>query len=254
MAQFVREFLEDSQERLTRMADIYEAVRAGSPGEGRTLAAFRRDLHTMKGQGGSYGFASISLIAHRFEEYLVDFQEGDAWAVDGVQAYLDVLDRIVSDGHEPSTRDVKAILKELPSSPRHIVRNATVVWVCGARVIRHKVRRDLEAFGFSVISMHDPFDAMRYICKTHPEFVISSATLDGISGFDLIRILSDLKETAAIPSVLVTSFDPKHDQIRSLPPHVPIVKLSPFIGDELAHALSSLEFKRVNPEFNVRGD
>lgn len=254
MAQMSREFLEDSQERIALMLEMYEFARAGNRDKTRNLAAFRRELHTMKGQGGSYGFPSISLIAHRFEEFLLDFSDADDWTVNGAQDYLDALEQIIHGGKEPTTKEVRALLRNLPSSITHPDSNITVVWVCSARVIRHKIRRDLEEFGFNVIAMNDPFDALRYICKTHPEFVVCSATLDGISGFDLIHILAGIQDTQHIPCVLVTSFDPNHAQLLSLPPHVPVVKLSPFLGDELAHALSSMEYKQANPAFNVRKD
>lgn len=254
MAQLTSEFLDESLERVGTLSTMYEQARAKNLDSAKALAAFRRDLHTLKGQGGSYGYPSISLIAHRFEEFLLDFEDGDDWCVDGVQVYLDALERVIQGRQEPSPNAVTAILKALPASISAPNSEMNVVWVCEARVIRHKVRRDLESFGFNVITMSDPFDALRYICKALPEFVICSATLGGMTGFDLIRVLATITDTAHIPSILVTSFDAGHEKIAGLPKHVPVVKLTPNIGDELAHALSGLEFKRINPGANVRKD
>lgn len=254
LAQLTREFLEDASERMTLLTALFEEAIHDKNVATENLHAFRRELHTLKGQGGSFGFPSVSIIAHRFEDFLLDFEDGDDWGLGSVQKYLDILDRIIQEGQEPSPKEVKEYLKSLPASITAPDSRITVLWVCSARVIRHKVRRDLESFGFSVISMNDPFDAMRYLCKATPEFLISSATLDGISGFELIRVVSELEQTRHIPSILVTSLKPGHAQIEQMPKHVPVVRLTPNIGNDLALALSSLEYKAVRPDFNVRKD
>lgn len=252
MAQFAREFLEDAADRVVYLTEIFEAARDGKQIDSLNLNTFRRELHTLKGQGGSYGFHSISLIAHRFEDFLLQFEADQTWYLPEVQEYLDALSRIIDNGKEPKADDVKALLHSLPGSTDKPTNDVTVVWICSARVIRHKIRRDLESFSFDVVSIHDPFDAMRYICKTRPDFVICSETLDGMLGSELIRILSTIEETKSIPAILVTSFDLKNKKIAELPTYVPILRLTPNIANDLAHALSSLEYKAVNPSFDVR--
>ncbi len=254
LEQLTQEFLEEASERMTLLAALFEESIHSKNVSTENLHAFRRELHTLKGQGSSFGFPSISIIAHRFEDFLLDFKDGDDWGLPSVQTYLDTLDRIIHNGEEPSPNQVKEYLRNLPSSITAPESRITVLWVCSARVIRHKVRRDLEAFGFCVISMNDPFDAMRYLCKASPEFLISSATLDGISGFELIRIVSGIEQTHHIPAILVTSLDPGNEQIERMPPHVPVVRLTKNIGNDLAMALSSLEYKAVRPDFDVRKD
>jgi len=241
------EFLEESTERIELLWRLYlEAQQRTPTSEG--LRSFCRELHTMKGQGATFGYPSITLVAHQLEDKINALAERENWAKAEFEHYLKLIAEIIDSQREPEPGELRAKLKALANPGQTLRLDLTVAWICGARVIRHKVRRELEAFGFQVVSTHDPFEGLRFICKLKPEAVICSATTDGLSGFDFIRALSAMSETSDIPVILVTSFDPGHAEIKKLSDTVPVVRLGPTIGDELASALTSLELARAGSQ------
>ena len=70
LAKLRGELLTDALERLEDIAE--ELVKSSSPGNDseETLLAVRRQFHSLKGMGGSFGFPTITLVAHRLEDYL----------------------------------------------------------------------------------------------------------------------------------------------------------------------------------------
>ncbi len=245
------EFVEETKERLEKLWRLFEADRSGQHVDG-ALHEFLRELHTMKGHGSVFGFQSVTVAAHHIEDLLSSLIGEPNWTLPEVKDLLLLIDDIIESGAD---MPLKELQEKLPWSEQDEARDEapiTIVWVCSARVIRHKVRRDLEVFGFRVISMHDAFEAMRYIANVMPDVVITSATLDGLPGTDLVRAVDAMNTTKHIPSIVVTSFDQSHPDIMALPSYVPVVRLGQNMVDEIVGALTGLELKRVDPDRPVR--
>ena len=106
------EFLEDAGVRLGKMVELRKAAaRADDPAE--AYAAFRAELHTMKGMGQSFGFASITMISRRLEEYFLSVTAPAFAANDAVEPYLDAIGRIIDGREEPSDDALDEILDSL---------------------------------------------------------------------------------------------------------------------------------------------
>jgi chemotaxis protein histidine kinase CheA len=76
----------------------------------------RRQADTLKGMGAPSGFATVSTIAHRLENYLEKIGELSAKAVADVQRYFDSLSDIVARREEPDAQSAAALRRRLRSS------------------------------------------------------------------------------------------------------------------------------------------
>jgi chemotaxis protein histidine kinase CheA len=70
LAQLCSEFLVDAQDRLEDIAHELKTSQTPDSDAEETLLAIRRQCHSLKGMGGAFGFPTITLIAHRLEDYL----------------------------------------------------------------------------------------------------------------------------------------------------------------------------------------
>lgn len=110
------EFLEDTRRRLDRMMEIREtAARTGQPEPG--YASFKAELHTMKGMGQSFGFASITVISRRLEEVLEPMTAAAFLASEDIAPFLDAISGVVESGAEISDGELEEALSGLIGSP-----------------------------------------------------------------------------------------------------------------------------------------
>jgi chemotaxis protein histidine kinase CheA len=114
-AQVREAFLEDSEDRLAALDEALECARQGAP-PGDVVPFIRRQAHTLKGMGAPSGFATVSTIAHRLEDYLEKIRELSAKAVADVQRYLNPLSDIVARRQEPDAQSAAALRRRLRSS------------------------------------------------------------------------------------------------------------------------------------------
>lgn len=110
------EFLTDSRSRLNKMIELREtAAHADEPEEAYT--AFRAELHTMKGMGQSFGFASITMISRRLEQFLMPVDAAAFPKNDAVVPYLDAIGGILDAGEELDDDALDAVLDGLAPPP-----------------------------------------------------------------------------------------------------------------------------------------
>jgi len=110
------EFLEDAGRRLHVLVEHHaKALRREDPEA--TFAAFRAELHTLKGMGQSFGFGSITMICRRLEYYLKPLSAEGFIRDAAVAPYLDALDGIIEGGEEPGEDDLEGILDSLAAPP-----------------------------------------------------------------------------------------------------------------------------------------
>ena len=106
------EFLEDARQRLVQMMEIREnIVRSENPEP--EIASFRAELHTMKGIGEPFGFASITLISIRLEELLKAMSDDDFTANADISTFFTAIWEIVESGDELLDDDLERVLHSL---------------------------------------------------------------------------------------------------------------------------------------------
>ena len=245
VAHLAQDFLVDAVEMLGNLGLLVSETHQGKVDTGYTLQTVRREIHTVKGQGGSFGFPSLTVIAHRLENYLVDLETLKTRQLDDVLKFLDRMQEIAESGVNPEDDAVSAIVRTLPAKGAaedgfQEVGNLEILLVAGSRIVRRAVEGELNKRGFRVVTVESPIDVFETVIRTRPDMVIASAMMDKISGIDLARALKSMVATHHIPFALLTSFDASHPELRHLPDDVALVHHDRDINAELDEALTCL--------------
>ena len=246
LAQLRIEFLDDARECLEDIADELETNETANRDAEETLLAIRRQCHGLKGMGGSFGFPTITLVAHRLEDYLARAHVVNAKIVRDIDIYCQCLLDIICAGENPEPDAAAEIIRALPAFSLFEVEDIVpliteVMLVTPSKTIGAIVGRELAECGYKVTRFANAWEAMQFAASTRPDLVISAAVMDVIDGVNLARALAAMEPTRGIPMALITSLDTASRELEKLPAGVAIVRHGPNFSDELAAMLSGFE-------------
>ena len=117
IARLSQEFLTDAGDRI---GVIEKALGNGSSPDPEAVMTIRREVHNIKGTGGSFGFPVISLIAHRLEDYMSGLDVLDERHVSDMAVFVDRLADIIEVGRDPDDSAAEALVRSLPAHRRPI--------------------------------------------------------------------------------------------------------------------------------------
>jgi CheY-like chemotaxis protein/HPt (histidine-containing phosphotransfer) domain-containing protein len=246
---FVRlrdEFLAEARSCLDDIAEELTNSEKPDADAEQTLLAIRRQCHSLKGMGSSFGFPAVTLISHRLEDYLARAHVINPQIVRDMDAYCQCLTDIISHGEDPGPDEVKEIIRGLPAfslfDVEDIVPLSTeVLMVTPSKTIGAIVGRELAECGYKVTRFANAWEALQFAASTKPDLVITAAVMEVIDGVNLARALAAMDLTADIPVVLLTSLDNSNRALENLPRGVSIVRHGENFSEELAEVLSNFE-------------
>ncbi len=108
------DFLADAGKRLGLLRDSLARARAREC-ESDPFAAFRAEVHTLKGMGQAFGFPSLTLINRRLEGYLRNHTSEHFAEDEEIERFLVSIGEIIEAGEEPSDERLDTILDSLPA-------------------------------------------------------------------------------------------------------------------------------------------
>ncbi len=77
----------------------------------------------------------------------------------------------------------------------------------------HRMETILKKRGFDVVKADNGIDGVAYAKKHLPDIVLMDVVMPGLNGFQATRQLSQAKETAHIPIIIVTTKDQQTDRL-----------------------------------------
>jgi len=239
------EFLGETKDRLNNcQCALYELTKDDDE-KRQNLLRLHHEVHAIKGMAASFGFPSITMIAHKMEDYLSDATDYDERCVSDVQTFLDRLSEIVDQEEDLGSRTAE-VLKSLPQRRSFDtadieLRDVEVLVVTPARAVKQGVSRELQACGYRVTFANSSIQALEFACTLKPAMVIVAATLDVLSGFDLVRALAAMDATDGVRVGLLTSFDSDHPDLKRLPADTQIIRLGGNLRDDLGNMIADFE-------------
>jgi len=256
LAQLCSEFLVDAQDRLEDIAHELKTSQTPDSDAEETLLAIRRQCHSLKGMGSSFGFPTITLIAHRLEDYLARAHVINPRIVRDINFYCQRLLHIISSGEDPGPDAAAEIIRALPTfslfDVEDIVPLSTeILLVTPSKTIGVIVGRELAGCGYKVTRFSNAWEAMQFAASTRPDLVITAAIMDVIDGVNLLRALSAMAPTADIPVALLTSLNIASRELESLPPGVAIIRHGEYFSEDLAEMLADFEAGDMNMAANA---
>ena len=237
-ANLSQEFLVDAADTLGQLGILVSETIGGNVDGGYALSTIRREMHTLKGLGSSFGYPSLSVIAHRLENYMLDLETLEKRQLEDILKFLDRMQEIAENGDEPDDERVSQIVRALPAKGAakedfQAVSDQEILLIAGSRIVGLAVEGELAKRGYRVVTIDSPIAAFEMAIRTRPDMIIASALMDKISGVDLARALKAMTPTRDIPFALLTSFDASHPELRNLPEDVALVHHDRDINAEL---------------------
>ena len=106
-------FVGRAREKLTDISAEIDEIHASScPGDLETVFS---EIHTLKGQGGTFGFSDFSSIAACLEDYLEGLTEMSDQHHDDLKIFVTRLNDCIVRECYPSKSELDQILSELPT-------------------------------------------------------------------------------------------------------------------------------------------
>ncbi len=203
----------------------------------------RREVHNLKGMGGSFGFPVISLIAHRLEDYIAELPSLDVRQAADATVFVDRMQDIVELGRDPDDADAGNLVRGLPAHPSFQsgapeIRNVEILLVSPSRAVSQIVLRTLRSLGYRVTTAGSAWQAIELAIRTRPDLIITSAVMAGISGIDLSRAFAAMAVTEDLPMAVLTSFSKDHPELQHLPPEVAVISLDKAFEEDLAEVIT----------------
>ncbi len=246
LAQLCGEFLADARERIEDISDALDRSQAVGGDAEATLLAIRRQCHNLKGMGGSFGFPTITLIAHRLEDYLARAHMINPQVARDIDTYCQRLLDIVAVGKDPGSDGAALIIRTLPTLSFFQVEEVAatgseVFLVTPSKTISAIVGRELAECGYKVTRFSNAWEALQFAASSKPDMVISAAVMDVIDGIDLASALAAMKATEDIPVAILTSFNTGSRELERLPASAVVIRHGENFSEELAKMLSAFE-------------
>lgn len=247
IADMAQEFLEGCADRLEEVDSALIQLR-NKPGSGEhSLLEIKRHIHSLKGMGSTFGYSSISMIAHALEDYFETMFTPSEDGVYDVQLYVDRI-REIADTHENlSDETASLMLRDLPlKAKRKTIRKnsqAISILVLMPKGLQRKiVTSELSQFGFSVLIAENSLDAIEKGMRMQPNLFLSSMILEDITGPELAGIFNAIKTTANCPFLLMSATDIDPEERAGYPKNVFVLRKGPKFAREFMAFFTSQGF------------
>lgn len=245
MDRLKQEFLAEAEDSLSWIQTALDEIHDDAAGaSANTIEMIRRDVHSLKGMGAGFEFPTVTLIAHRLEDYLDSIETLKTAEARNVEVFLDHIQEILSAGIDNGLDAAEDLLHALPggnnadAAPQQVIVGDILV-VAQSRVMAKAIERELAPRGYRVTVAASPWRAFELAILMRPEALITSAIMDRMSGVELICALSQVSATAGIPKLIVSSLEPGHPELKRLPVGVDCLSPGQIASGGLAEAVNS---------------
>ena len=227
LARLSAEFRDDCQEKIDQCSDIVRRLSKQRDDWREDMIELQRRVHNIKGTAGTFGFPSITLIAHKLEDYLESLKSPAEHTRD-IQVFLDIIRDIVERGTDTPEEEYPALLRNLPRLRHDLVpvqstREIHVLLAMPKDVQRRIVQQELASCGFDVTCVDTGVAAIGLALSTRPNAVFASLVLADMSGSDLARALAAIGATRKFPFGLLTTKAPNDPELAGIPPQTRVI-------------------------------
>ena len=246
LAQLRRDFLDTADDYLDRLEKLVGRAPRLSSVDSAGVSEIRRLVHSLKGMGGSFGYPVMSVIAHRFEDYLDDVTSLTDKQANDSQTFVDRMRDVVEGIFASDDPNTAQIVRNLPirddvNLDNAIAINTDIMLISPRGTAAHIVQSELRSQGYNVAIVASPVEAIELAVRTRPDLVIASVVLSVLSGIDLANAFAAMSPTRLIPFALLTAWSLDDERFRTLPPRVQIIHKGTAFRESLAEALTKLD-------------
>jgi chemotaxis protein histidine kinase CheA len=237
------EYIENSGDKLDQIDDLIGSLLGLEGDKWRDIYIdFQRQIHTIKGTAGSYGFQIVTEIAHSLEDYLEASNNLGADQLSDVQLYIDQMRWIFEAGENPSEKIAAEILRKLPNPNKSSfsdqeIRQIPVILVMPYNIQRKIIANELSSCGFRVFIADTSVRAIELALTHKPTIVFSNYDISDINGVELALVFRSIEATKSINLAILSSQKATNQQFASLPDDVKVIRKGEEFSEDLAECL-----------------
>jgi len=231
--QIKNEFIETTTERLNTVDDLITAIMEDNNAED-ALAEFLRHIHSIKGQGATFDFPTVTTVAHKLEDYVETASEHSIAQLRDIQRFVDIIRKIIEAGKDPDEAEITSILAGLPVTAKSFdeveafsdqkpIQDVQMLLVMPKSTQRKIIGKELAACGFQVANVDTPVDAIKYAVDHNPDIIIASRIMQQMGGKELARVMSEIDVTKDCHIVVATSEEVSANDMDGMPPSTKVV-------------------------------
>ncbi|MEG3620266.1 Hpt domain-containing protein [Magnetovibrio sp. PR-2] len=237
LADIRQDFIDNTRDKLDDLEEEIEALRQGDTSAEQHILEVKRVIHSIKGAGGSFGFPTISKVAHGLEDYLETSGDVSTVAAEDLMVFINTITDILIAGEEPDHELAHMMLRSLPTGRRQSGARAldkgSALMLMPRGVQRKIISQELAQLGYKVTIVEKPVEAIDMALTLHPDYVITTQALGPITGMELAWALQMFAVTRDVKVAVVTADDINEEMVESLPPHTTVIKKGPRFSLEL---------------------
>jgi len=237
LAELRLEFLEDAGDRFENIYTKLNEVEKNAESLDESLRSIKRDVHTLKGQAGPFGFPSITRIMHSLEDFFEMTHEMSPARFPDVRKFIDAAANILDRQQDPGEDITANICANLPHTAQgisegQVIRDVPALLVMPRGTQRTLVGKELASCGFRVVTAENPYDAIHTGIDVRPKFAIINRGMKDISGVELANVFKAIGTLSSCRVIVLTSDDDLGDIVSELPHGtVAIHKGADFFGE-----------------------
>ena len=225
------EYIENSGDKLDQIDDLISKLLDFEDSNWRDVfIEFQRQVHTIKGTAGSYGFQTVTEIAHSLEDYLETSNKLGVDQLSDIQLYIDQIRWIFEAGKNPSEDVALEILRKLPNPNKSIFSDQEIRQIPVILVMPYNIQRKIFIADTSVRAIE-----LALIHK--PTIVFSNYDVSDINGVELALVFRSIAMTKSINMAILSSQKATNQQFASLPEDVKVIRKGENFSDDLAECL-----------------
>ena len=260
LATLAEEFLDNSLEHIDQMDVIVERLMRGQGNPAENHLSLQREVHNIKGQATTFGFPSLTSLAHALEDYMETAETIEDEQLSDIQLYLDEMRKITETRADPGEETTRSILETLPHhvtddeqqptqpeptaakpkakpKTKKPVMDALVIMTAG--LWRKMVGTDLTKRGYRVSYADNTASAISRALMLRPRLIVASLEQEHTNGGELAQVFKCMKETRKAHFVVMTSREKGSPALADVPDDAPVIQKKPTFTKELDDALSS---------------
>ena len=184
LADIRQDFIDNTRDKLDDLEEEIEALRQGDANAEQRILEVKRVIHSIKGAGGSFGFPTISKVAHGLEDYLETTGDVSTVAAEDLMVFINTITDILIAGDEPDHEMAHMMLRSLPTGRRQSGARAldkgSALMLMPRGVQRKIISQELAQLGYKVTIVEKAVEfklgarGLRSIC----EAIITDAMFD----------------------------------------------------------------------------
>ncbi|NVJ92559.1 MAG: Hpt domain-containing protein [Methylocystaceae bacterium] len=209
LAQMKDQFLDTAIEKINLLNEILKKLSAGNQGDQALQDQFRREVHSLKGMGGTFQVPLVTEICQKFELYLEGETHFNESLVEGCHQFIGRLTDLINNTQDQNDNTSMDWIGGLPlkndavEEAKQADSKKIVVLVIASDALANDIKVNFVENDFEVIVYRSAFAAFEYAFMNAPAVFIITEQLGEVNGAEILRALHGVKSLSRTTLAMV---------------------------------------------------